>query len=211
MLPFLGVNGKPRQWTEVSPFLWYDMEDHERLAAQIVDGKVARFSIDLLSPFMVFQRVPWYRDAAWLLPLFAASVAVLLITALQWPIAAIVRRRFGARLPLERTALRAMRAGKIGAILLVTAVGLWVALIAWLMKGVGNLTSKSDAWLYAVELFGIAAFIGGTLLILWNLRSVFGARRRWPARLWSVVLTVAACVVLWVGCAFHLIGVGSNY
>ena len=211
VLPFLGVNGKPRQWTEVSPFLWYDMEDHERLAAQIVDGKVARFSIDLLSPFMVFQRVPWYRDAAWLLPLFAASVAVLLITALQWPIAAIVRRRFGARLPLERTALRAMRAGKIGAILLVTAVGLWVALIAWLMKGVGNLTSKSDAWLYAVELFGIAAFIGGTLLILWNLRSVFGARRRWPARLWSVVLTVAACVVLWVGCAFHLIGVGSNY
>jgi len=211
VLPFLGVNGKPRRWTEVSPFLWNDLDDHERLAAKVVDGKAVRFSIDLLSPFMVFDRVPWYQDAAWLLPLSLASLAALLATALQWPIAAIIRRRFGVTLALDRPSLLALRAGKLGAILLVAGMGLWAAVLTWLMKDIGNLTAKSDAVLYAVELFGIVAFSGGALLILWNLWAVWSRRRRWPARLWSVVLTLAAFTVLWVGLAFHLMTLGSNY
>ena len=211
VLPFLGVNGKPRRWTEVSPFVWADLENHERLAAHIVDGKAVRFSIDLLSPFMVFQRVPWYKDAAWLLPVLVGSVAALLATALQWPLAAIIRRRFGATLALEPQSLRAMRASKVGAILLVAGSALWAGVLTWLLKDDGNLTSKSDAAIYAAELFGIVAFIGGAVLIGWNLYIVWSGRRRWPAKLWSVVLALAAVTVLWVGWAFHLIGVGTNY
>ena len=211
VLPFLGVNGQPRQWTEVSPFLWHDLDGHERLAARIVDGKAARFSIDLLSPFMVFERVPWYQDSAWLLPLLITSVAALLATIVQWPVAAIVRRRFGATLALERPSLTAFRASKIGAILLLAGIGLWAAVLTWFLKDNSALAAKSDPVLYGVELFGIAAFIGGALLIAWNLWIVWSRRRRWPARLWSVALTVAAATVLWVGFAFHLIGLGANY
>ncbi len=65
--------------------------------------------------------------------------------------------------------------------------------------------------IHAVELFGIVAFIGGAALVGWNLYAVWSGRRRWPAKLWSVVLTVAAIIVLWVGWAFHLIGLGTNY
>jgi CubicO group peptidase (beta-lactamase class C family) len=211
VLPFHGVNGQPRQWTEISPFLWQDLDGHERLAAKVVDGKAVRFSIDLLSPFMVFERVPWYQDATWLLPLLLASLAALLITALQWPIAAIVRRRFGATLALDRSSLLAFRGSKIGAMLLVAGGGLWAALLTWLMKDLGNLTAKSDAVLYAVELFGIVAFAGGAVLIAWNLWAVWSRPRRWPARLWSIVLSIAAATVLWVGLTFHLMSVGSNY
>lgn len=211
VLPFKGVNGKPRQWTEVSPFVWYDLENHERLAAHVVDGKADRFSIDLLAPFMVFQRVPWYKDAAWLLPALLASAAALLATGLQWPIAALIRRRFGATLALEPPSLRARRAGKLGAILLIAGVGLWAALLTWLLKDDGNLTSKSDAVIHAVELFGIVAFFGGAALVGWNVYAVWSGRRRWPARLWSIVLALAAIIVLWVGWAFHLTGVGTNY
>ena len=32
------------------------------LAAKVVDGKAVRFSFDELSPFMVFERVPWYSE-----------------------------------------------------------------------------------------------------------------------------------------------------
>ena len=45
-----------------------DRASHERLAAKVVDGKAVRFSIDGISPFMVFDRVPWYQNSAWLLP-----------------------------------------------------------------------------------------------------------------------------------------------
>jgi CubicO group peptidase (beta-lactamase class C family) len=211
VLPFLGVNGKPRVWTEVSPFLWLDLDDHERLAAKVVDGKAVRFSIDLLSPFMVFQRVPWYEDSAWLLPLLIAGVTALLVTALLWPIAAIVRRRFRAKLALDRPSLAAYRASKIGSILLLAGLAFWAALMSWMIKDTNNLAAKSDSMLHAVQLFGIAAFIGGALLILSNLRAVWSGRRRWPAKVWSVVLALAAATVVWIGFAFHLIGLGSNY
>ncbi len=53
--------------SRLRPFFWRDPDGHERLAAKVVDGKAVRFSIDLLSPFMVFERPPWYQDGAWLL------------------------------------------------------------------------------------------------------------------------------------------------
>ena len=65
---FPGLNGKPRHWIEIEPFVWRDLDDHDRLAAKVVDGKPVRFSIDLLSPFMVFERVPWYAEQRWLVP-----------------------------------------------------------------------------------------------------------------------------------------------
>jgi CubicO group peptidase (beta-lactamase class C family) len=55
VLEFKGLNGKPRHWTEVAPFLWIDPDSHERLAAKVVDGQVVRFSIDEISPFMVHE------------------------------------------------------------------------------------------------------------------------------------------------------------
>ena len=56
-VPFDGLNGKPRHWVETAPFVWRDQGSHERLAAKVVDGKIVRFSIDGISPFMVFDRV----------------------------------------------------------------------------------------------------------------------------------------------------------
>ena len=78
-----------------------DTGSHDRLAVKLIDGKVVRFSFDELSAFMVFERVPWYRDSAWLLPMTCAGLAALLLTGVMWPIAAIVRRRYGATLPLD--------------------------------------------------------------------------------------------------------------
>ena len=47
--------------------------------------------------------------------------------------------------------------------------------------------------------------------ILWNLRTVWAGNRRWPAKTWSIVLTLAAFVVLWAAFAFKLINFGANY
>src|SRR6202789_1611532 len=92
VVPFNGLNQKPLHWVEVAPFLWRDRDGHERLAAKVENGKVVRLSIDLLSPFMVFERAPWYQDGAWLLPLLYASLGALALTALLWPVRALVRR-----------------------------------------------------------------------------------------------------------------------
>lgn len=210
-LPFPGLNGKPRQWVEVSPFLWRDTGSHDRLAVKVVDGKAVRFSFDELSPFMVFERVPWYQNSAWLLPLLCASLAALLLTGLAWPIAAIVRRRYGATLALDPKSLRAYRWSKIAAIVIFAALATWALTVTLMIKDIGNLSAKYDSHVRFAQIFGIIAFIGGFGVMLWHLWTVWNGTRRWPAKLWSVVLVVAAFFVLWTAVVFNLIGFGLYY
>jgi CubicO group peptidase (beta-lactamase class C family) len=211
VLPFPNLNGKPSHWVETAPFVWRDRGSHYRLAAKVVDGKPVRFSFDELSPFMVFERPPWYQNAAWLLPLLGASAAALLMTALLWPVTAMVRRRYGAKLILEGPALRAYRWSKIAAILILAALGTWAAAITMMFKDLNKLGPKFDSVLHFAQIFGILAFIGGFALMAWNLRTVWSGSRRWPAKMWSIVLVVASFMVLWVAFAFKLIGFGANY
>jgi len=165
----------------------------------------------LLSPFMVFDRVPWYQDSAWLIPLLGASVAAFALTALAWPIAAIVRRRYGATLALDADALRAFRLSKIAAIVILAALATWTVTLVLMLKDINNLSSKFDSAVRFAQIFGIIAFIGGFGVLLWHLWTVWSGTRRWPAKVWSIVLALAAFAVLWAAVAFKLIGFGLYY
>ncbi|MGB6307514.1 MAG: serine hydrolase domain-containing protein, partial [Steroidobacteraceae bacterium] len=211
VLPVHGLNGKPRHWVEIAPFLWRDVDGHDLLAAQVVDGKVVRFSFDEISPFMVFYRAPWYMDGAWLMPLLYAGLGALAITVLWWPIAAIVRRRYGAALALDAHELRAYRASKIGAILILAGLAAWALLVSRMLNDDSNVSAKMDPSLLFTEFFGAIAFIGGCAAILWNLRIVWAGKRRWPAKTWSIVLAISGLAVLWAAWVFNLISFGTNY
>ncbi len=211
VLPFPGLNGKPRHWIEIAPFVWYDENGHDRAAAQVVDGKPVRWSFDMLSPFMVFERVPWYANSTWLMPLFGVGVGALLLTALVWPFAAILRRRYKAPLALPLPALKAYRWSRIGAILILAGLGLWLLIFTLIFKDTNNLSSRLDPLILFAQLFGIIAFVGGLLLMLRNLRAVWGGQRRWPAKTWSIVLALSAFAVLWVALACKLLSFGTNY
>jgi CubicO group peptidase (beta-lactamase class C family) len=211
VVPVPGANGKPRKWVEIAPFLWRDANSHDRLAAQVVDGKVVRWSFDEISPFMVFDRVPWYQDTTWLMPLLSASLLALLLTVLVWPIAAIVRRRYGDRLALDAGALRAFRWSRIAALAILASLLVWVLVFASMFKDLSNLSSSANGVIWFAEIFGAVAYVGGFLVMLWNLASVWRGNRRWPAKTWSVVLVLSALVVLWVALTFKLIHFGTNF
>jgi CubicO group peptidase (beta-lactamase class C family) len=208
---FPGLNGEPRHWIEYEPFVWRDRDSHERLAAKVVDGKAVRFSIDELSPFIVFDRAPWYQDTSWLLPVFIASVTALLLTAIFWPINAIVRKRYGAALNLDNASLRAYRLSKIAAVAIITAIAAWGLTIGAMLSDFNDLSTRFDSILYCTQALGIIGFIGGFILILQNLNAVWAGQRRWPARIWSIVLALSAFFVLWVAFVFELIRMGANY
>ncbi len=211
VIPFAGLNGKPRHWVEISPFVWQDANAHDLVAAKVVDGKVVRWSFDFVSPFMVFDRTPWYRDSSWLLPLLCFSFGVLLLTALFWPITAIVRRRYKAPLALEGTAYRAYRYSKIGAVAIVVGLLLWTMVFSKILTETSNLAGGLDFLIWMAQIFGAIAFIGGLVLMLANLKAVWTGRRRWPAKVWSILLVISAFAVVWIGFAFKLIHFGTNY
>jgi hypothetical protein len=210
-VPFDGLNGKPRHWVEAAPFVWRDQNGHERLAAKVVDGNVVRFSIDGISPFMVFDRVPGYADAAWLLPALYCALAALLLTAVFWPVSAIVRRRFAASLGLGPDALRAYRLSKVGSILLLAALGLWALTVIRMFNDFNNISDKYNGHIRFAEVFGIFAFLLGSAFIAWNLWTVWKGARRWPAKTWSIVLALSAFIVLWVAFTFNLFSFGIYF
>jgi CubicO group peptidase (beta-lactamase class C family) len=207
-----GLNGQPRKWIEVEPFVWIDQDSHERLAAVVEDGKVVRWSIGLISPFTVYDRTPWYKSSALLMPLLYFSLAVLLLTVIIWPTAAILRRRYGATLALEGRALRVYRFSKIAAAaILATLVG-WAVLVTVMFEDLELLSGAMDALALVMQILSLIVFVGGLGVMLWNLWQVWrGGGRRWPAKVWSIALVVAAAVVLWVAVAFHLIGFTTSY
>ena len=206
-----GLNGQPIQWVETTPFLWQDPNGHDQLTAKVVDGKVDRWSYSLVAPFDVYLRASTASNGAWLVPSLCVSLAVLVLTLVFWPVTAIVRRRYRARLDLPAPALRAYRAGKIGALLALAAFGTWAMSIISMFSDLNKTTSAFDPVLRFAQIFGFIGFVGGFALTLWNLKAVWTGQRRWPAKLWSVLLAVSAFILLWIAFVFHLIGWGVNY
>ncbi|PSJ38616.1 serine hydrolase [Sphingomonas deserti] len=206
----MGLNGQPRVWVEVEPFLWNDLNSHEQLAAQVVDGKIVRFSLSGL-PFMMFDRAPWYKNSALLNPLLIAALVILLLTVALWPVRALVRRHFGAKLALEGELRRAHLFSRLAALLILASLVGWAIAITMMMGDIANLSAAFDPLIWFLQILTIVAFIGGFLVLAWNVWVTWKGGRRWPAKLWSLALLFAAIVALWIGFAFHLISLGANY
>ncbi len=203
--------GRPTTWQEIAPFVWLEKGGEQRLAAVVRDGVVQRFSIDAFSPFMVFEPVAWAKSSAWLLPLLNASLVALALTALLWPVKAIVRRRYAQPAMFTGPDLRAYRWAKIAAIATLAVLVAWMLTVQAMFSDLGMLSGALDPWLMALQLLTLVVLVGSFAISLWHARRVWTGQRRWPAKLWSLVLVVAFCTVLWVALAFHLIGFSTNY
>jgi len=86
-----------------------------------------------------------------------------------------------------------------------------VITIGAMLSDFNDLSTGFDPILYFTQALGIIGFIGGFILILQNLNAVWAGQRRWPARIWSIVLALSAFFVLWVAFVFNLIRMGANY
>jgi len=196
--------GAPRRWVEVAPFLWQEVNGHQRIAAIVEDGRVVRWSSDFFSPFMVFDRVSPSRSAAWILPALYGSLAILLLTFLHWPIAALVRRRYKDPLPFEGKARLAYRGVRLAAGLSAGIFGGWVLVAS-------DLRSTSDTMLWALQILGLPIFLLMVGMAGWNLLLAWRARRPWASRVAALLILAASAMVLYVAVAFGLVDMTVRY
>lgn len=200
------LSGKPSKWVETAPFVWHNANGHGRLAAQLVDGKLVRWSIDGISPFMVFDRAPASQSAAWIKPAMYLGLGVLLITFLQWPASALVRRHYKAPLTLRRPALLAYRGVRVAAALVLALVTAWLVSLSTLKA-----LPSFDPWLWFLQIAGLVVLVGGVLVALWNLRLVRQERRGWFRTVWAALVLLAMLIVLYTAWTFGLIAMTVNY
>ena len=206
-----GANGAVQQWDEIAPFVWRDRNGHDRLAAQVVDGKPVRWSFDLISPFMVYDRVPASRSAGWLLPALYVSLGVLLLTALYWPASWYIRRRVKAVPSTSGSALKAYRATRIMALAVLLVLAGWAALITVVFGDISLMTNTINPVLWVLQIVGAIVFVGAVGIAAWNVWLTWRDGRRWTRKLWSVLVLLAALVVLYTAATYSLLAMTVDF
>jgi hypothetical protein len=211
-LPALdGLGAGARDWVEVEPFVWRDTGTGERLAAEVKDGRVTRWSLDAGSPFMVFEPAHAGTNAAWLNPALIFALGIVLLAALAWPVRALVRRNFKAEFALEGKARRAYRLSRVFAWLVLAALAGWIGLIMAFSADIGSIGGPLDWLIHLLRILTPVATIGLLVTAGWHLWLGIKEKRRWTMKLGAVLLILAAAVLVWVTLVFHLYGFGMVY
>lgn len=205
----MGAGGAPKKWREVAPYLWQDTDSTDRLAADVVDGEITRFSMEPYAPIMVFERLSTWRALS--MPLLVASLVVVLLTVIAWPVSALVRRYYGVRYALTGADARAHRLVRIGALLSLLATSAALGLVVGMLSKLEMTSPGTDGLIIAMRLFATVALPLGAGIAVWNAWHVLRGRRKWLAKLWALLLALACLFLLWIGVAHHVIGFGANY
>jgi len=205
-----GLGGHPRKWIHVGPMTWRDADGHDLLTANVENGQAVRWSYGELAPIIDFDRTPTYRSSAWILPLLYASLAVLLITGLLWPTRALVRRKYKGEFGREGRELWAFRSSRIASWAILAVLVGWVLAVQALFGDLGNEASM-NAILMLLQVLSIIVWVGGFAVMLWYAYTVWKNGWRWPGKVWSILLVIAAGMVLYVGLVFKLVALTTNY
>jgi hypothetical protein len=87
----------------------------------------------------------------------------------------------------------------------------WVGLFSFINSSNAVVTSRLDPWVWLLHLASLLVFVGAAVIAVWYCRIVWAGGRRWPARVWSVVLAVSSVTVLWVALVFKLIAFNAHF
>ncbi|HEX4736877.1 MAG TPA: serine hydrolase [Allosphingosinicella sp.] len=205
----VNAGGRPRQWVEIAPFVWRDKEGHDLVAAKVVNGQVVRWSFDLAAPFEVYDRVPLGLNTAWILPALYLSIAILLLTFLSWPVGWLARRRYKAQSDLEGRALLAQRASRIAAGLVILLLLGWaIGTVVLLSDVTGN---GGDGFFWLMQILSLVVFVAAVPVTAWTVWQTWRDKRRWTRKLWSILVFLAALMVLYFAARFNLFAMTVHY
>jgi hypothetical protein len=202
---FMGANGAPRNFVEIGPFVWQELNGHERLAAKVEGGRVIWFSVDSFAPFTVFEPVPWYISTTWLRPAVLIGLVVLLGMAVSPLVGWAARRIYGASKRLEGTERTAYRASVSLAVAALLIVSVWLAVLLPLMF------DPLGSSVYLLQLATVVLLPALCVVSAWFVWAGVGLRRGAFSLGLRVVVLLAAISVLWVAVAFGLTHFGLDY
>jgi hypothetical protein len=96
---------------------------------------------------------------------------------------------------------------RIGAVLSVIAVAMWMAVVIQVSATNGT---RVETLIHIGQIVSFLAFVGGLAMALWNLVLVFKDAGR-VAKAYATALSVAFAVMLWISLSYHLIGISGHY
>ena len=196
------LSDSPALYEEVAPWVWREVGGQRTIAMRATDDRVEAIGFD--SAFALLPVEP-ARTSTVAIPVLALSTVVLLLTALSWPVGAIVRRRLG-RAPRDR-------AGRTARILSRLAVaGTLLALAGWVLSlsTIMSLQDVPGAMLRSIQVLQLVGLLG---VLPAAVRLVDDVRRHvgWRRVTGSAAILVALAGAGWFAVEFHLLAPSISY
>jgi CubicO group peptidase (beta-lactamase class C family) len=202
-------NEKPKKWEPIGNGVFREVRGQEKVVFQ--KDPLGRDEMITPYPFFDFFRSPASLDAKILLPLAIASLAVVVLALILWPVGALVRRHYGRRLDLPPGERRLRRWTRLVCVLDVALIAGWAIIVIRGLEDLDLFTPKLDPWLHVMQALAL-------LVLLGVLIALFNAARSWSSRargIWSKLgetLIALACIGLaWLILAGRLLHVGPSY
>ena len=209
---FKDLRGHVRKWKPIGKDLWQD-ENDQRLMFTIRDssGKIARIAVNF--PGVQFERVSWYENSNWILPVLICSLAILGM------VVAASLLRLGRRIFLSKRTRLKEQPGTLR-----LTAGPRLSAFAWIILVVGTailmarLDSETMLPTRALDkYFVLMNLVTGAAIFL----SIFAILAGWRIWLRSELRTIskvkfslvaAACLFLtWFSVHWHLIGPAHRF
>ena len=192
----------PALYEEVEPWVWREVGGQRTIAMRVADGAVEAIGFE--GAFALLPSQP-ERVPSVVLPVLAASALVLLVTAVAWPVGAIVRRVRHRSLP-EGTGRLSRTLAKIGVVSAVLALAGW-ALTVMTVMGLEDVSEFSLRQLQVVQGIGVLGLVPAVLQLVGAVRN----RHGWRRVLGLVLVVLALAGTAWFAFEFRLLAPSVSY
>ncbi len=204
-------NGQPRHFKEVAPMLFRSVDGPEKIA--LVKDSHGKRMVYIDYPFMLFQEVDSALDNQMFnYVVIGFSVAVVVLTILTWPVAAILRKHYSKPLsvtlgPSARSWRRWMKVACF--IDIAYLCGLMLVLNA--LEKPGGLGTSGDTKLHLWQMIGVLGGIGALITIIAAIKSWADAQQWVWYKIWNTLLAVGCVAFFWFLVHWHLLNFNLNY
>jgi CubicO group peptidase (beta-lactamase class C family) len=202
--------GGLKRWREIGPLVYREIDGPDIIAFR-KDAKGTVTEMLPSVPIQTAQRVTGFANKKFLVPVLGTTLAFILLTLLLWPVAAIVRERYGHPL-FSTTGDRVLFVlSRVVCLCEVLFLMLIVLPLSLADKNLALLGDGIDPWLNVAHALGFAAAAG---LIVLAVAAVSYWRREglgWWVRMHATLLFVASLIFIGFACWAHLLGTSLRF
>jgi CubicO group peptidase (beta-lactamase class C family) len=196
--------GGLKQWREIGPLVYREVDGPDVIAFRQNSNGVV---VDMLPamPIQLAQRVSGLGNKKVLLPVVGTCLALLVLTLLFWPVAALVRKRY-ARPLFTNTGDRVLYLIiRVVGLLQIVSVSLIVLPLSLADKNIGFLGDGIDPWLNTAHILGWMATAGLAIMAFAVVRFWRQASLGWWVRVHTSLLFLASAIFLLFAWWTHLL------
>lgn len=206
--PLKDTNGEVIHWQEVGPLL-YRQKDGQGLVGFKRDAS-GQMVLSIDYPFFIFQHASFLDTKPLNLFIIGASLTVLLLVLLLWPVAGLIRRHYGHKLDLSPQGRRLRFLVRIVCLVDIAFMLGWV-ILASRLDDPGSLSERLDPWIHFIQIIGVLGCLGGLVAIYNSYRS-WSDRGRWIwAKISDAVIALACVGFIWFVLAWNMLNFNLNF